>query len=272
MKHVKVALTGEGADELFGGYTIYHEPESLSVFNYTKPLNGALNHIARLIPRGVKGRSFLLRGTTPLEKRYVGNAFIFNETEKRAFFKNYNLSHPFQSITKPFYDESQDYDPIIRMQFIDMHTWLNGDLLHNADRTTMAHSLELRTPFVDREVFKVASSIPADLRISHGTTKYILRKAVEGIVPDHVLHRKKLGFPVPIRFWLKSEMYDWARTIIQDSQTDQYFDKNYFLTLLDDHRDGVADNSRKLWTILTFMMWHKIYVEELEPKNDRELV
>ncbi|MDV7694402.1 asparagine synthase (glutamine-hydrolyzing) [Pediococcus parvulus] len=272
VKHVKVALTGEGADELFGGYTIYHEPESLSVFNYTKPLNGALNHIARLIPRGVKGRSFLLRGTTPLEKRYVGNAFIFNETEKRAFFKNYNLSHPFQSITKPFYDESQDYDPITRMQFIDMHTWLNGDLLHNADRTTMAHSLELRTPFVDREVFKVASSIPADLRISHGTTKYILRKAVEGIVPDHVLHRKKLGFPVPIRFWLKSEMYDWARTIIQDSQTDQYFDKNYFLTLLDDHRDGVADNSRKLWTILTFMMWHKIYVEELEPKNDRELV
>lgn len=267
VKHVKVALTGEGADELFGGYTIYHEPESLKLFNYTRPINGALNYIAQLIPKGVKGRSFLLRGTVPMEKRYVGNAFIFNEKEKRAFFKNYNTNHPFQKITKPFYDESAQYDPITRMQFIDMHTWLNGDLLHNADRTTMAHSLELRTPFVDREVFKVAASIPADLRISHGTTKYILRKAVEGIVPDHVLHRKKLGFPVPIRFWLKNEMYDWARTIIQESQTEQYFDKNYFLKLLDDHRDGVADNSRKLWTILTFMMWHKIYVEEFEPKK-----
>ncbi|MBU7562982.1 asparagine synthase (glutamine-hydrolyzing) [Pediococcus ethanolidurans] len=267
VKHVKVALTGEGADELFGGYTIYHEPESLKLFNYTRPINGALNYIAQLIPKGVKGRSFLLRGTVPMEKRYVGNAFIFNEKEKRAFFKNYNTNHPFQKITKPFYDESAQYDPITRMQFIDMHTWLNGDLLHNADRTTMAHSLELRIPFVDREVFKVAASIPADLRISHGTTKYILRKAVEGIVPDHVLHRKKLGFPVPIRFWLKNEMYDWARTIIQESQTEQYFDKNYFLKLLDDHRDGVADNSRKLWTILTFMMWHKIYVEEFEPKK-----
>ncbi|MCV3322690.1 asparagine synthase (glutamine-hydrolyzing) [Pediococcus ethanolidurans] len=267
VKHVKVALTGEGADELFGGYTIYHEPESLKLFNYTRPINGTLNYIAQLIPKGVKGRSFLLRGTVPMEKRYVGNAFIFNEKEKRAFFKNYNTNHPFQKITKPFYDESAQYDPITRMQFIDMHTWLNGDLLHNADRTTMAHSLELRTPFVDREVFKVAASIPADLRISHGTTKYILRKAVEGIVPDHVLHRKKLGFPVPIRFWLKNEMYDWARTIIQESQTEQYFDKNYFLKLLDDHRDGVADNSRKLWTILTFMMWHKIYVEEFEPKK-----
>ncbi|VDG20216.1 asparagine synthase (glutamine-hydrolyzing) [Lactiplantibacillus mudanjiangensis] len=260
-KHVKVALTGEGADELFGGYTIYHEPESLKAFQYTKPINGALNRIGAMMPAGMRGRSFLLRGTTPLAERYVGNAFIFNEAEKQRFFKNYDQTHPFQNVTRPFYEESVDYDPISRMQFIDMHTWLNGDLLHNADRTALAHSLELRTPFVDREVYNLAAEIPADLRISHGTTKYILRKAVEDVVPAHVLHRKKLGFPVPIRFWLKDEMYDWARQIINESQTDDYFDKGYFLKLLDDHRDGVADNSRKLWTILTFMMWHKIYVE-----------
>ncbi len=261
VKHVKVCLTGEGADELFGGYTIYHEPESLKPFRYTKPINGALKRIALMMPEGMRGRSFLLRGTTPLENRYVGNAFIFGEQEKQAFFKNYNQNHPFQSITQPLYDESVDYDPISRMQFIDMHTWLNGDLLHNADRTTMAHSLELRTPFVDREVYNLAAEIPADLRISHGTTKYILRKAVEDIVPAHVLHRKKLGFPVPIRFWLKDEMYDWAKQIINDSQTDQYFNKDYFLKLLDDHKAGVRDNSRKLWTVLTFMMWHRLYVE-----------
>ncbi|CAJ1226392.1 asparagine synthase (glutamine-hydrolyzing) [Lactiplantibacillus xiangfangensis] len=261
VKHVKVALTGEGADELFGGYTIYHEPESLKPFRYTKPINGALKRIATMMPEGMRGRSFLMRGTTPLENRYVGNAFIFGEQEKQLFMKDYNRNHPFQSITHPFYDESVDYDPISRMQFIDMHTWLNGDLLHNADRTTMAHSLELRTPFVDREVYNLAAEIPADLRISHGTTKYILRKAVEDIVPAHVLHRKKLGFPVPIRFWLKDEMYDWAKQIINDSQTDQYFDKSYFLKLLDDHKAGLRDNSRKLWTVLTFMMWHKIYVE-----------
>ncbi|AMV62670.1 asparagine synthase (glutamine-hydrolyzing) [Pediococcus damnosus] len=272
VRHVKVALTGEGADELFGGYTIYHEPESLKMFSYTQPLNRALNHLATLIPEGVKGRSFLLRGTTPLQDRYVGNAFIFNEHEKQSFFKNYDYDHPFQKITKPFYDESKSYDPITQMQFIDMHTWLNGDLLHNADRTTMAHSLELRTPFVDREVYKVASTIPANLRITHDTTKYILRKAAEGIVPDHVLNRKKLGFPVPIRFWLKDEMYDWARSIINESQTGQYLNKDYFLKLLEDHRHNVRDNSRKLWTVLTFMTWHKLYVEAPILEQPKELI
>jgi len=260
VRHVKVALTGEGADELFGGYTIYHEPQSLRAFRYTKPINGALQ-LAQMMPEGMRGRSFLMRGTTPLAERYVGNAFIFGEREKRDFFKDYHRNHPFQAITQPFYDESVDYDPISRMQFIDMHTWLNGDLLHNADRTALAHSLELRTPFVDREVFNLAAEIPAHLRISHGTTKYILRKAVEDIVPAHVLYREKLGFPVPIRYWLKDEMYDWAKQIIEASQTDEYFDKSYFLKLLEDHRAGLHDNSRKLWTVLTFMMWHRLYIE-----------
>ena len=258
---VKVALTGEGADELFGGYTIYHEPESLKGFKYTKPINGALNKIAQMMPKGMRGQSFLLRGTTPMEDRYVGNAFIFNEKEKQALFKDYNKEHPFQSITGQYYDASKDYNKIDQMQLIDMHTWLNGDLLHNADRTTMAHSIELRTPFLDKEVFAVASEVPANLRIAHGTTKYILRKAAEGIVPDHVLNRKKLGFPVPIRFWLKDEMYDWAKQIINDSQTEEFFNKQYFLDLLDEHRDGIRDNSRKIWTVLTFMVWHRIYVE-----------
>lgn len=269
-KRVKVALTGEGADELFGGYKIYHEPESLKCFNYTKPINGLLHKIAEIAPEGMKGKSFLMRGTTPLEKRYVGNAFIFDEEEKKQFIKDYNADHSFDKITAPLYRDSKDYDPITRMQFIDMHQWLNGDLLRNADRTTMAHSLELRTPFLDVNVFKVASEIPAKYRIAHGTTKYILRQAAEGIVPAHVLHRPKLGFPVPIRFWLKNEMYDWARQIINDSQTDYLFNKQYFLQLLEDHRQDKRDNSRKLWTVLTFMMWHRLYVEEPHLMTSKE--
>ncbi len=260
-KRVKVALTGEGADELFGGYPIYHEPKSLKGFQYTKAINGALQRLATMLPDGMRGKSLLQRGTTPLVDRYVGNAFIFDETEKQAFFKHYNQNHPFQTMTRPFYDESKRYDPIDQMQFIDMHTWLNGDLLHNADRTALAHSLELRTPFVDREVFQLASEIPADLKISHGTTKFILRQATVDLLPAAVLNRKKLGFPVPIRFWLKNEMYDWAKQIINDSQTDEYFDKQYFLKLLEVHRNGQKDYSRQIWTVLTFMVWHKIYVE-----------
>ena len=259
-KYVTVALTGEGADELFGGYPIYHEPISLRPFNYTKPLNGALNLIGQMMPQGMKGKSFLLRGTTPLEKRYVGDAFIFNEKEKAAFLKDYDPNHPAYQAVAKYYQDAKDLDPITKMQYIDMHAWLNGDLLRNGDRTSMAASLELRTPFLDREVFKVAAQIPSELRIKGEVAKYVLREAVKDLIPGHVLNRKKLGFPVPIRFWLKDEMYDWTRQIILDSPTDQYFNKQYFLKLLEDHRQGKADNSRKLWTILTFMTWYDQYV------------
>jgi asparagine synthase (glutamine-hydrolysing) len=130
---------------------------------------------------------------------------------------------------------------------------------------TMAHSLELRVPFLDKKVFEVASGIPTDLKTSHGTTKYILRKAAEGIIPDHVLNRKKLGFPVPIRHWLKNEMYDWAITIIKESQTDHLLDKQVIMNLFNNHVTGKADNSRKLWTVLVFMIWYSVYVEEKYP-------
>ncbi|MDN2453425.1 asparagine synthase (glutamine-hydrolyzing) [Lactobacillus sp. UCMA15818] len=260
-KKVKVALTGEGADEFFGGYRMYHEPLSLKFFEHTKRINKMLNQIAHLLPEGVRGRNFILRGTTPLEERYAGNAFIFNEKQKNKFFKNYNCNHTFQLFTKSLYQDASKNDAVSKMQFIDVHTWLSGDLLHNADRTTMAHSLELRTPFVDKDVFEVARHIPSEYKISHGTTKYILRKAVKGLVPSHVLERRKLGFPVPIRVWLRAEMYEWARDIIKKSQTDKYFDKNYFLNLLEEHRRKRKDNSRKIWTILTFMVWYQVYGE-----------
>lgn len=262
-KHVKVALSGEGADEIFGGYGIYNEPHSLRLFANTGRIpNYAINQLARLIPEGVKGKSFLLRGTVSLENRYVGSAKIFDESEKNKILTNYNINYPYKAVTEPLYQQTTGYSPIDRMQLIDINTWLSGDLLLNADRTTMAHALELRTPFLDKEVFKVAQQIPADLRIANGTTKYILRKAVEGIVPENVLYRKKLGFPVPIRHWLKDEMYEWALKIINDSQTDHLVNKKYVVELLNKHRIGKNDYSRKIWVMLTFMVWHRIYVED----------
>lgn len=258
-KICKVALSGEGADELFGGYTIYNEPNSLAMFEKVPtPLNRGLRKIASIMPEGVKGKSFLERGTTPLEERFVGNAKIFLEDEKQRFLKQYDPSLSYMDVTGPFYKASENLDPITRMQFIDMNTWLIGDLLTNADRTTMAASLELRTPFVDKEVFKVASKIPSSLRIAHGTTKYILRKAAEDILPEAVIHRKKLGFPVPTRFWLKEELHDWAKEIIETSETDRWIDKQYVLQLLENHCAGKRDNSRKIWTVITFMVWYKM--------------
>ncbi|WP_066366787.1 asparagine synthase (glutamine-hydrolyzing) [Neobacillus fumarioli] len=263
-KHVTVVLSGEGADELFGGYNIYREPQDLEVFNKIPRVGKALlRGIANIMPEGTKGKSFIERGTTPMEERYIGNAKMFTEEEKRDLLNVYREGLNYTDVTKPLYEESRGYDPVDRMQYIDIHTWMRGDILLKADRMTMAHSLELRVPFLDKEVFKVASKIPTSLKTANGTTKYVLRKAAEGVVPDHVLNRKKLGFPVPIRHWLKAEMDDWAKNIIRESNTDHLINKSYLLKLLDDHCLGKADNSRKIWTVLMFMVWHQVFVEKV---------
>jgi asparagine synthase (glutamine-hydrolysing) len=262
-KHVTVVLSGEGADELFGGYNIYREPQSLEVFNRMPSIvKSFLKFMAQVMPEGMKGKSFIERGVTPMEERYIGNAKMFSEEEKRSLLNVYRDGLNYKDITKPLYAESKGYDPVDRMQYIDIHTWMRGDILLKADKMTMAHSLELRVPFLDKAVFDVASQIPTSLKTANGTTKYILRKAAEGIVPDHVLNRKKLGFPVPIRHWLKDEMNDWAKTIIRESDTDHLINKPYLLGLLEDHCQGKADNSRKIWTVLMFMVWHQVYVEK----------
>ncbi|MFS0775608.1 asparagine synthase (glutamine-hydrolyzing) [Neobacillus sp. 3P2-tot-E-2] len=261
-KHVTVVLSGEGADELFGGYNIYREPQDLEVFNKIPRVGKVLlKGIANMMPEGMKGKSFIERGVTPMEERYIGNAKMFTEEEKRDLLSVYREGLDYTDITKPLYAESKGYDPVDRMQFIDIHTWMRGDILLKADKMTMAHSLELRVPFLDKVVFEAASKIPTSLKTANGTTKYILRKAAEGIVPEHVLNRKKLGFPVPIRHWLKNEMNEWAKTIIRESNTDHLFNKSYVLRLLEDHCQGKADNSRKIWTVLIFMIWHQVYVE-----------
>ncbi|PFO72043.1 asparagine synthase (glutamine-hydrolyzing) [Bacillus cereus] len=267
-KHVTVVLSGEGSDELFGGYNIYREPNSLKMFSYI-PTSGrtVLKALSGVLKEGFKGKSFLERGCTPIEERYYGNAKIFREEEKIKLIKSYNESVNYKDVTKPLYNEIKDYDDVSKMQYIDMYTWLRGDILLKADKMSTAHSLELRVPFLDKEVFDVASKIPTELKIANRTTKAILREAVRGIVPDHVLDRKKLGFPVPIRHWLKDEMYDWALNIIKESKTEHLIDKKYVLNLLEAHRTDKGDHSRKIWTVLAFMVWHQIYIEHTYDTN-----
>ncbi|MBU8878468.1 asparagine synthase (glutamine-hydrolyzing) [Bacillus sp. FJAT-29790] len=261
-KHVKVVLSGEGADELFGGYNIYREPQSLKMFNYIpNPIKYLLKILSRILPDGVKGKNFIERGVTPLEERYIGNAKMFEEREKKLLLRNYKSNLDYSAVTEPIYNQSISYDPITKMQHLDILTWLMGDILLKADKMTMAHSLELRVPFLDKEVFKVAAKIQSDQKIKNNTTKYILRKAAEGIVPEHVLNRKKLGFPVPIRHWLKDEMYDWATNLVRSSPTDYLFNKQKVFNLLQEHVVNKKDNSRKLWTIFVFMIWHQINIE-----------
>ena len=262
-KHVKVVLSGEGADELFGGYTIYKEPLSLAPFDKVPaPLLKGLNRLSRVLPEGMKGKSLLERGTTPMEKRYYGNARSFNYEQLSRVLIDARPEWDHTDVTAPIYAKSRDMDPVARMQHLDLFTWMRGDILVKADKITMANSLELRVPFLDREVFAVAETIPYDLKITEGTTKYALRKAMEQIVPAHVLHRKKLGFPVPMRHWLAGdELHGWALEQITASGTEHIFNKPPVLEMLEEHRQGVSDHSRRLWTVLSFMIWHGIFVE-----------
>nr|WP_304046744.1 asparagine synthase (glutamine-hydrolyzing) [Jatrophihabitans endophyticus] len=264
-KHVKAVLSGEGADELFGGYTIYREPISLRGFEYLpKSARRGLGRLSTRIPEGTRGKDLLRRGAIGIEERYYGNARIFRADElvEMAGFKAYDPDVSYLDVTAPLYERTTHLDGSTRMQYVDLFTWLRGDILVKADKMTMANSLELRVPFLDTEVFAIGSSVPTDLKLTKETTKFALRKALELIVPAHVINRPKLGFPVPIRHWLKDVMYEWARAIITDSQADELIDRDAALRLLDAHRAGPHDYSRKIWTLLVFLIWHGIFVED----------
>ena len=270
-KHVKVVLSGEGADELFGGYTIYREPLSLKPFDYLpRTVRRSLGKASKPLPDGMRGKSLLHRGSLTLEERYYGNARSFSDAQLRAVLPGFREEWTHTDITAPVYATSDGWDPVARMQHIDLFTWLRGDILVKADKMTMANSLELRVPFLDPEVFAVASRLPADQKITRATTKFALRKALEPIVPAHVLNRPKLGFPVPIRHWLRAgELIDWAYATIAASQAGEHCRPRRGARMLDEHRSGASDHSRRLWTVLIFMLWHAIFVERQRDATDQ---
>lgn len=262
-KHVKVVLSGEGADELFGGYTIYREPLSLKAFDRVpRGLRRGLGKASKSLPDGMRGKSLLHRGSLTLEERYYGNARSFSDEQLQSTLAQFDPEWTHTDVTAPIYAESAGWDPVARMQHLDLFTWLRGDILVKADKMTMANSLELRVPFLDPEVFAVASKLPYDQKITRTTTKYALRRALEPIVPAHVLHRAKLGFPVPIRHWLRSgELLEWAYATVNASQAGHLIDLDAVRQMLEEHRNGVSDHSRRLWTVLIFMLWHAIFIE-----------
>jgi asparagine synthase (glutamine-hydrolysing) len=262
-KQVKVVLSGEGADELFGGYQIYREAIALRAFDYIPPVvRRRLGAVSERLPAGMRGKDLLRRGSIGIEERYYGNARIFRPDEMIEVVRQFDPATSYLDVTRPLYAATEHLDGPTRMQYVDLFTWLRGDILVKADKMTMANSLELRVPFLDIEVFRVASSVPTDLKLTKGTTKYALRRALADIVPPHVLNRDKLGFPVPIKFWLKDVMYDWARDIIAESQADDLIDRGTALRLLAEHRTGPHDYSRKIWTLLVLLLWHGIFVEK----------
>ena len=271
-KHVKVMLSGEGADELFAGYKTYRDALLAGRFmNAPAPVKALFRGLSRVWPNGLKGKNFLIRAGVPLEERYVGNAFLFNEAQKEKILVQYDPNQHFSELTRDVYAKVAKENALIKMQYVDISTWLKGDILVKGDRLSMGNSLELRVPFLDKEVFEFASRLKLTDKLSHKTTKYILRYAFKDYVNPETFMRPKLGYPVPVRVWLKNELYEWARDIINGSKADQYIRKEEALKMLEDHRTGKADNYRKLWAILVFITWYNLYIADAENTKKRVL-
>lgn len=268
-EHVKVVLSGEGADELFGGYRIYCEPRALSLFKWLSPrTKDWIRRQASKLPVGTYGRNYLLRGTTPLSQRFVGNAFLFGEIEKPGItdLPPENLQHyrnPF-AITEASYLESEEWDPVSQMQYVDIQHWLPGNILLKADKMSMAHSLELRVPFLDVKVAEFAAKIPVAYRVKGYVTKHVLREAMKGIVPPSVIHRPKLGFPVPLNAWMKGPLYEPVREILASGDLSPWIDQRAAVRLLDEHRAGKINYSRKIWALYIFAGWHQQFIQQAD--------
>lgn len=256
-KHVKVALSGEGADEIFGGYNIYHEPYSVSWYNKIPyPIRRFIGILAYPM-RNHSGFNFLVRRSKKLEDRYVGNAFIFEPRDADKVL-SYKDTRNFRKLTKPYYDKAKDYDQVAKMQYIDFNFWLIGDILLKADKMSMANSLEVRVPFLDRPLVSEVINMPAKYKIVGNQTKYAFREVCKEALPEKWADKKKLGFPVPIREWIKEE--DIYNDIYKKfSEASEFFKPKEIIKLLEEHKNGKRDNSRKIWTIYSFLIWYQEY-------------
>ena len=261
-EHVKTSMSGEGADEFFGGYNIYREPHDLlPLTRLPRPVRKGLGAMAQKLPK-MKGKNYLIRGSKDLQERFIGNAFMLNEQERERILKHPTGKFHHTQLTKPFYDKVKHLDDVTKMQYIDIHFWLIGDILLKADKMSMAHSLEVRVPFLDRVVFDVARRVPTEHKVTKENTKFAMRQAAHRYLPDMVAEKKKLGFPVPIRVWLKEDKYyNIVKEAFHSPAAQEYFKTEEIMKYLDDHKAGKADNSRKIWTVYMFLVWHKQFFE-----------
>ena len=264
-RHVKVVLSGEGADELFGGYGVYYQP---NVVRAATRLPGwgrsSAGAMAARMTVGQRGKGLLQRIATPLRSRYIGNAYVFH-TQDVDHLTRYGGGTAYD-VTDPLFDQAAEaeLDDVATMQFVDINTWLPGDILVKADRATMAHGLELRAPFLDREVMAVASRLSRAEKTAAGMTKFALREAMIGLLPQVAAERRKLGFPVPIEHWFRGELAGYAEQVIREARTEEWLDKRAVLDVLRRFRAQDPEVPwRQLWALVVFSLWHQVYVERV---------
>ena len=235
-KYLKVVMSGEGADEIFGGYNIYKEP--LAVPAYDKipfPIRRFIGKVASHLPKK-SGINFLIRRGKKLEDRFIGNAYMFTEEERKKLLKIKTDAPSPAEVVKPFYDRVKDKDPVTKMQFVDLNAWMVGDILLKADKMSMANSLEVRVPFLDKKIMELAERIPLKYRVNDENTKFAMRKAALRRMPE--------------------KCYNIVKEKFTGEVAQKYFNTDMLVKLLDDHKNGKADNSRRVWTVYTFLVWY----------------
>lgn len=258
-EHVTVVLSGEGADEIFGGYEWYDDDPKLKKYKKLPAfIRKPVAKVAQKMPY-FRGRTTLIRGGAPVEDYFIGQAQIFEEREAVDILKApYKKSPSVREITKPVYDKVKNQDDVTKKQYLDLKLWLAGDILLKADKMSMAHSIELRVPFLDKEVMKVAETIPTEYKVNDENTKVALRYAAKEVLPEEWAKRQKKGFPVPIRFWFKEQKYyDMVKETFTSDYAGEFFDTEKIVKLLDDHFHDRCNNARKIYTIYVFLVWYK---------------
>ena len=259
-KQVKVCLSGEGADEFFGGYNIYKEPFTVSWYDKLPLwLRRAVGAEASVLPP-VPGVNFLVRRGRPLEERYIGNTNLMGERRKRQLLKNYTGRILPTDLSRPYFEQTRGQDAVTRMEYCDLNLWMVGDILLKADKMSMANSLELRVPFLDRKVFDLACRIPTSCKVNAAQTKIAMRGAAEKTIPPKTADKKKLGFPVPVRAWLREEKYAAIlREAFASEAAEKFFNTAALNKMLDQHLSGKRDNWRQLWCVFIFLVWYDEY-------------
>ena len=264
-QHVTVVLSGEGADEIFGGYTWYQKsPRQQRYEKVPFPVRRVLHKISKLLPKNTI-TNFLVKGGITVEESFIGQAKVFEEADALRVLKDdYKNGPSVSSITKKVYDKVKNKDDITKMQYLDLNLWLPGDILLKADKMSMAHSIELRVPFLDKEVMSLASKIPSNLRVNRIDTKYALREASKEVLPDDWANRPKVGFPVPIRYWLREEKYyKLVKEMFQSDMAKEFFVTEELIKFLDAHYTGTGNYARYIYTAYAFLVWYKKFFVEL---------
>lgn len=258
-RYVKVVLSGEGADELFGGYPMYLAGGHFDHYSHkvSRPVRKVLGTVAKHCPN-FKGKNFLVRGAMEPYQRFMRANYVFQSAERQKFLKRPIASKVPEEYSKRYFDEVSNLDEPTQLQYVDMHTWMIYDILLKADRMSMANSLELRVPFLDKKMLELSTRIPSRYRAANETTKIALRGAAIKQLPERTANKKKLGFPVPLNDWLREDKYyNKVKAAFQSDIAEKFFVTSELIKLLDDHKSGKALNMQKIWSFYTFILWYE---------------